>query len=203
MTFRFIGAHRTRRAVERMARFLEGSPSGYYAWKRREHSRKSLSDRIVVKGKRDIQKRHKRRYDSPRIHTGLVARGLKAGRNCVARPMRLNDQSCLPPKQYQVTTDSRHHEPVAENILDCKFEVAESNTFWVSGITYIPNLDGLLYLCVVIDLFDRMVVGWLMRTAMTAAIVVDAFAMATFRRKPKDPLVFHSDRGMQYCCKAF
>jgi len=65
MTFRFIDAHRAGWAVERMARVLEVSTSGYYAWKRRKPSRKALSDRILVKGIRDIQKRHKRRYGSP------------------------------------------------------------------------------------------------------------------------------------------
>ncbi len=199
MTFRFIDAHRTRWSVERMARVLEVSTSGYYAWKHRKPSRKSLSDRILVEEIRDIQKRHKRRYGSPRVHAELMAMGLKAGRHCVARLMRLNDLSCMPQKRFKVTTDSRHHESVAENLLDRRFDVAEPNTVWVSDITYIPTPDGWLYLCVVIDLFDRMVVGWSMRTDMTATIVIDAFAMAIFRRKPKGRLMFHSDRGIQYC----
>jgi transposase InsO family protein len=203
MTFRFIDDYRTRWSVERMARVLEVSTSGYYAWKRRKPSRKALSDRALVEEIRDIQKRHKRRYGSPRVHAELMAMGLKAGRHRVARLMRLNDLSCLPQKRFKVTTDSQHHEPVAENILDRQFDVAEPNTVWVSDITYIPTPDGWLYLCVVIDLFDRMVVGWSTRTDMTAAIVIDAFAMAMFRRKPKGRLLFHSDRGIQYCCKAF
>jgi len=89
MTFRFIDAHRTRWSVERMARVLEVSTSGYYAWKHRKPSRKSLSDRVLVEKIRDIQKHHKRRYGSPRVHAELVAMGLKAGRHCVARLMQL------------------------------------------------------------------------------------------------------------------
>jgi putative transposase len=92
---------------------------------------------------------------------------------------------------------------VAENILDRKFTVAEPNTVWVSDITYLPTREGWLYLCVVIDLFDRMVVGWSMRTDMTAAIVIDAFAMAIMRRQPKGRLLFNSDRGIQYCSSAY
>ena len=122
--------------------------------------------------------------------------GVKVGRKRVARLMRLNDLSCLPRMRFQVTTDSRHHEPVAENILDRKFDVAESNTVWVSDITYLPTSEGWLYLCVVIDLLDRMVVGWSMRTDMAAAIVIDTFAMAIMRRQPRGHLVFHSDRGI-------
>ena len=111
--------------------------------------------------------------------------GIKVGRKRVARLMRLNDLSCLSRKRFQITTDSRHHEPVAQNILDRQFDVTEPNTVWVSDITYLPTAEGWLYLCVVIDLFDRMVVGWSMRTDMTSAIVIDAFAMALLRRKPE------------------
>jgi len=117
--------------------------------------------------------------------------GIKIGRKRVARLMRL---PCLPRRRFQVTTDSAHHEPVAENIPDRKFNVETPNTVWVSDITYLPTKEGWLYLCMVIDLFDRMIVGWSMRTDMTAAIDIDAFAMAVMRRQPQGSLVFHSDR---------
>jgi transposase InsO family protein len=94
-------------------------------------------------------------------------------------------------------------EPVEENILDRKFDVALPNTVWVSDIPYLPTKDGWLYLCVVIDLFDRQVVGWSMRTDMTATVVIDAFMMALVRKRPSVALVFHSDRGVQYCSTAF
>jgi transposase InsO family protein len=60
-----------------------------------------------------------------------------------------------------------------------------------------------LYLCVIIDLFDRKVVGWSMRTDMTAALVIDAFGMAIMMRRPRGRLLFHSDRGVQYCSAVF
>jgi len=117
--------------------------------------------------------------------------------------MRLNDLSCLPRRRFKVTTDSRHHEPVAPNILDRQFDVKKPNTVWVSDITYLPTAEGWLYLCVVIDLFDRMVVGWSIRTDMTATIAIDAFGMAMMKRRPTGGLMFHSDRGIQYCSPAF
>jgi putative transposase len=203
MIFRFIDAHRERWAVGKMAKALGVSSSGYYAWKRRKPSSRACSNLALVAKIRAIQKRHRRRYGSPRVHEELAAMGTRVGRNHVARLMRLYDLSCRPTKRFQVTTDSHHHEPVAENILDRRFDVTEPNTVWVSDITYLPTSEGWLYLCVVIDLFDRMIVGWSMRTDMTAAIVIDAFAMAMMRRHPKGRLVFHSDRGVQYCSSAF
>jgi transposase InsO family protein len=186
-----------------MAKALEVSPSGYYAWRRRTPSNRDVSDRALVEEIRGIQKRHHRRYGSPRVCEQLAAMGIRAGRKRIARLMRQNDLSCRPAKRFLVTTDSRHHEPVAENLLDRKFSVARPNTVWVSDITYLQTSEGWLYLCVIIDLFDRMVVGWSMRTDMTAAIVIDTFAMAVMRRQPQGRLLFHSDRGIQYCSSAF
>ena len=139
------------------------------------------------------------RYDSLWIWQDLRPQGTVVRHNRVARLMRLNDRTCKSNKKFKITTDSRHKEPVAENILDRKFDVAAPNTVWVSDITYLPTKGGWLYRCVVIDLFDRMVVGCSMRTDMTAINVIDAFTMAVIRRKPKGPLVFQSDRGVQYC----
>ena len=51
----------------------------------------------------------------------------------------------------------------------------------------------------VIDLFSRQVVGWCMSEHMQASVVVDALRMAWFRRRPAPGLIFHSDRGSQYC----
>jgi transposase InsO family protein len=203
MTYRFMDAHRGRWAVGKMAKVLEVSPSGYYAWKARRTSFKAEADAVLVGLIKEIQTQHKGRYGSPRVHQELKQRGYPVGRNRIARLMCENKLNCRPRKKFIATTNSRHHEPVAPNILDRQFTVQEANRVWVSDITYLPTTQGWLYLCVVIDLFDRMVVGWSMRADMTADIVVKAFLMAVMRRRPKPGLLFHSDRGVQYCAKAF
>jgi len=58
--------------------------------------------------------------------------------------------------------------------------------------------EGWLYLAVVLDLFNREVVGWSIKSRMTADIVIDALTMAWFRRRPAAGLIHHSDRGSQY-----
>ena len=203
MTFQFMDDNRSCWSIVRMAKVLEVSASGYYAWRQRKPSARAVSDCAMVAQISAIQERNKRRYGSPRVHAELGTMGIRIGHNRVARLMRLNNLGSMPRKRFIVTTDSRHHEPVAENILDRKFAVAEPNTVWVSDITYLPTSEGWLYLCVVIDLFNRMVVGWSMRTDMTATMVIEAFMMAMMQRKPKGSLIFHSDRGVQYCSSAF
>lgn len=203
MTYRFMTDHIPQWSVEKMARVLAVSSSGYYAWRRRSPSAKAKKDMAVVEQIRAIQKRHRRRYGSPRVWQELKSQGIVVGHNRVARLMRLNDLQCKSPKRFKRTTNSRHSEPVAENLLDRKFNVALPNTVWVSDITYLPTKEGWLYLCVVIDLYNRQVVGWSMRTDMTVTLVIDAFMMAVVRRRPTGRLLFHSDRGIQYCASAF
>jgi transposase InsO family protein len=203
MTYRFMTDHIPQWSVEKMARVLAVSSSGYYAWRRRSPSAKAKKDMAVVEQIRAIQKRHRRRYGSPRVWQELKSQGIVVGHNRVARLMRLNDLQCRSPKRFKRTTNSRHSEPVAENLLDRKFNSALPNTVWVSDITYLPTKEGWLYLCVVIDLYNRQVVGWSMRTDMTVTLVIDAFMMAVVRRRPTGGLLFHSDRGIQYCASAF
>ena len=68
---------------------------------------------------------------------------------------------------------------------------------------YIPTAEGWLYLCVIIDLYSRKVVGWSLSTRMTTEFVLQALMMALMRRRPARGLIFHSDRGSQYCSHAF
>nr|WP_136805330.1 DDE-type integrase/transposase/recombinase [Desulfosediminicola flagellatus] len=68
-----------------------------------------------------------------------------------------------------------------------------------SDITYIWATEDWLYLAVVIDLYSRQVVGWPLKSRMTKDIVINALQMAIWRRRPSAGLIFHSDRGSQYC----
>jgi len=92
---------------------------------------------------------------------------------------------------------------VAPNLLGRQFAVSVPNRVWTSDITYIATDEGWLYLAAVIDLFSRQIVGWSMQPRMKKELVIDALRMAWFRRHPKPGLIFHSDRGSQYCSAEF
>ena len=72
----------------------------------------------------------------------------------------------------------------------------------IGDITYIHNGEGWLYLAIVLDMFNREIVGWSIKPRMTADIVTDALTMAWFRRKPDPGVTFHGDRGSQYASRA-
>jgi transposase InsO family protein len=92
--------------------------------------------------------------------------------------------------------------PVAPNLLARNFAPEAPNRVWTGDITYIQTSEGWLYLGIVLDLFNREIVGWSIKPRMTADIVTDALTMAWFRRKPGAGIIFHSDRGSQYASQA-
>jgi putative transposase len=133
----------------------------------------------------------------------LRSRGFPAGKERVERLMRENGIRGRHKRRYKATTDSKHALPVAENLLDRNFTPRAPNQAWSADLTYVWTDEGWLYLAVVLDLFNREIVGWSIKPRMTADIVIDALTMAWFRRKPAAGLIHHSDRGSQYASEAF
>ena len=107
-------------------------------------------------------------------------------------------------KKFKIlTTDSDHNFPVSPNLLNRNFIGESPNKVWVSDITYIPTEEGWLFLCVILDLFSRKIVGWSMKDHMRTSLVTSAFKMACSARDPAPGLIFHSDRGSQYASEEF
>jgi putative transposase len=152
---------------------------------------------------KQIQEGVKYRYGSPRVTEELRRRGYRVGRNRVARLMRESKLGRRVKKRFRSTTDSKHGLPVAENLLQRKFTVTGPNVVWASDLSYVSTVEGWLYLCVILDLYSRKVIGWAMGRRMTSDLMIQAFIMACMRRKPPEGVIFHSDRGSQYCSDAF
>jgi transposase InsO family protein len=142
-------------------------------------------------------------YGWPRMWKELLAKGIRVGKERVRKRMALHGIKAKAKKKYKATTDSKHNLPVAPNLLGRRFAVDVPNRLWTSDITYIATDEGWLYLAAVIDLFSRQVVGWSMQPRMKKELVIDALRMAWLRRHPKPGLIFHSDRGSQYCSAEF
>ncbi|MFH6957318.1 IS3 family transposase [Flavobacterium aquidurense] len=107
-------------------------------------------------------------------------------------------------KKYKVTTDSKHKLFISPNILNRQFTTDKPSKVWVSDITYLQIERRFLYLTVIIDLFDRKIVGWNLSSMLsTNTTIIPAWNMAISNRKVLDGLVFHSDRGTQYANKLF
>ncbi len=117
--------------------------------------------------------------------------------------MREMDLKCKTLKKFVVTTDSKHNEQVAPNLLNREFDVKTPNTVWVSDITYLKIGRQWYYLTVFIDLFSRCVVGWDLSGSLERHSVIRALNKAIIRRFPGRGLMIHSDRGVQYASQDF
>ena len=200
----WIDTQRKRYPLPLMCGVLTVSISGYRAWKRgSSRTRRRLTDIQMLALIRAIDKELKHAYGSPRITRELRERGFPTSKPRVERLMRENGIKARHKRRYKATTDSKHNLPVAPNLLDRNFTPAAPNQVWTADMTYIWTDEGWLYLAVVMDLFNREVVGWSIKPRMTTDIVMDALTMAWFRRKPGPGLMHHSDRGSQYASHAF
>lgn len=141
---------------------------------------------------------HAGRYGAPRIHEELRERKVCVARKRVSRLMRMAQLRAAKPRRRVRTTDSGHTLPIAPNILDRCFDVAETDCTWACDITYIPTMQGWLYLAIVIDLGSRRVVGHATSPTLKGGLVISALEMALGRRAPGAGLLHHSDRGSQY-----
>jgi transposase InsO family protein len=101
-------------------------------------------------------------------------------------------------KKYKATTNSRHSLPIAPNLLKQKFDVDAADHVCAADIIYIPTNESWLYLSVILDLYNREVVGWAASAKITLKLTVGALQVALGRRDPIRGLIHHSDRGSQF-----
>ena len=183
--------------------------SGFHAWRGRPPSmREQERDRLRV----DIRKvfdAQRGRYGAPRIYRELCEHaGYTGSLNRIQTLMRSMGICAKAGKKFRVTTDSAHTLPIAPNLLGQDFSCDTSSDstshakapdqVWLSDITYLWTREGWVYVCAVLDLFSRRIVGWAIAEHMTRQLVLNALQMAHKVRKPAPGLIFHSDRGSQY-----
>jgi putative transposase len=201
MSYQAIDAHREIGAVTTLCRALNVAVSGYYAWRGRGPSEHQQRDAELLEHIRVVQKQGRDLYGSDRIYHVLRKHGIACSRKRIARLMGENGlnsrrRRCWKPR----TTDSRHHRPVAPNLLSRDFSADAPNEKWVGDIVGIWTDEGWLYLAALLDVFSRMIVGWAMSAYRDEQLVEDALRMALKRRHilPDAELAHHTDRGSQY-----
>ena len=203
MKFEFIKINRKVYPVWLMAKILRVSPSGFYDWDRRGTSRRQQREYELARVIEDIHEGSRKTYGSPRIFRMLKALGHRCKKSTVERLMRKYGIFAKRRRKFRKTTQSKHDHPIAENILQRDFKAEGPNKVWASDITYVETAEGWLYLAVILDLFNRQVVGWAMSKRINEELTLSALHMAIERRRPKPGLIHHSDRGSQYAAKRY
>jgi putative transposase len=195
--------HSDKFPIKKMAGILKISRSRYYRWLKCPTSNHRRRDIELVEIIKQIHKDNREVYGRPKIHDELTRQGITCSKNRLGRLMSENGIRARQKRKYKATTDSGHALPVAPNIVNREFVVDTADNVWVSDLTCIWTMEGWLYLCIVLDLYSRMIVGWAMGPRITTDLVTDSLSMAYGQRKPAVGLIFHSDRGVQYASHAF
>jgi putative transposase len=180
---------------------LKVSRSGYYDWIDRPPSDRDKKHKEILG---IIEKTHKK-YPIWGIDPifAEVKETIPCSRGTVYRLMRKNGIKSKRKTKWKATTNSKHNLPVAPNLLEQNFKVDLPNNVWVGDITYHWTEEGWLYTAIVKDLCTKDIVGYAMGDRITKELVIKAMQMAIRKENPNPGLIFHSDRGSQYCSNDF
>ena len=187
-----------------MCKVFKVSRSGYYKYLKAKPSKRSLENIIFKKEILEIYENSYKRYGSPKIAAKMRSNGFCISRPRVAKIMKAEGLKSIIRKKYVATTDSKHNFEIKENLLNRNFITDAPGKVWVSDITYIPVGKSWIYLTIVMDLFDKKIIGWSISSSLKAKdTVIKALQMAKKNRIIENNLIFHSDRGVQYACNEF
>ena len=185
--------------VRRMCRVLGVSPSGYWAWRRREPSARAHANAQLTTHILQIHQASRGTYGALRLQAELVASGMPCGHNRVARLMRRAGLVGCHRRRPVHTTRRDPAATPAPDLVQRSFQAPAPDQLWIADITYLPiEEDGFLYLAVILDVFSRRVVGWSMQEHLRTELVLAALEMAVSKRRPDTGLIHHSDHGCQY-----
>ena len=205
MKFRFIDAHRNEFRATRMCVLLRVSRSGFYAWRKRRPSRRDREDLRLGAKVAEIHKESGNTYGRRRVRAELSAVG--GERVSTKRVDRLMSQRGLagrsPRKFRHPTTDSKHDDPIAPDLVQRNFTASRPNQLWVADTTEIRTDEGPHYLATLTDAWSRRIVGWAASDRNDAHLVLAALAKAAAARGPLRGLIHHSDRGSTYASGAY
>ena len=146
------------------------------------------------------------RMTQPRIGTRKLyyllqkeLNGLNVGRDKLFDILRANHMLITPLRSYHVTTNSHHRFRKHKNII-AEMEITRPEQVWVSDITYIGQRDNHMYLSLITDAYSKKIMGYDISSSLSTDGSLRALNMAALnRRYPKNVLIHHSDRGVQYC----
>ncbi|MEN2416216.1 IS3 family transposase [Flavobacterium mesophilum] len=202
--FAFIESNEDLYSIRRMCKLLGVGEMTYRRWKKQILPKKQMRINLLKEAVSSTFFELGQRSGSPSIAHTLQNRGYDISHAKVARYMNQMGLYYKRKKRFKTTTNSRHNNYVFPNILNRKFAVTNPSQVWVSDITYIRVREGFVYLTIILDLYDRKVIGYSLSNGMSAErTTIPAWEMAVTNRKIKNELIFHSDRGIQYANKSF
>jgi putative transposase len=188
--------------VQRACVMLGVSQSGYYDWKDRPPSERTLRHLWLGGEITDIHESSAGTYGALRVTAELrYGRGITVGHNQVELIMRRLGLQGLPKRR--LPRGARLAKSDSLDLVRRRFTADAPDRLWMTDITEHPTREGKVYCCAVLDAFSRMVVGWSIDSTQTGLLVTNALGMAITRRSPRREAIIHSDRGVQFASWVF
>ena len=173
--------------------------SSYYRLRRRTEDEEKEDEKAVI---HSFQKNHGR-YGRIRIRKELLDEGIDVSEYRIGKILRKNGLEAKSGRTGRKKKAAPSQEQyLEENLIREKFSVKQANYLWCSDITELKCRGTKLYVCAIIDVATRRIVGWSIAKTQRQKLVQDAFKMAV-GRNPDRPVgaIYHSDRGCQYTAK--
>ena len=189
-----------------LCRYFFISRSHFYKWKNRSKSKWFSKKQKICKAIREVFVRSKSTYGSPRVYDDLKDLGINVSENTVAKYMKEMGLDARLKKKFRVlTTDSKHNHPIAPRLFKTEDHrpPTKPGELLAGDITYLRVGKSFIYLAIVMDLYNREILGWSMSWSLETKIVLDALDMALKKVGPDAEIIFHSDRGSQYASDAY
>ena len=181
-----------------MCQWFKVSTSGYYDWKRRKPSKRSIDDAELMLVIQSIFDENSGRYGSPRVFKALIKQGYAISKKRVERLMREHGLVARVVKVTRRAPGSKRFLASGENLRQDGSVPSAKNKVWVADVTYLKLKGQWRYLSVVMDLYSRRIVGWSLDKARTADVTKRTLMSAVRKRNPDLGLMIHTDRGVEY-----
>lgn len=202
----FIDDHRETFGVEPICAVLPIAPSLYYELKARDrdpHRRPGRVRRDEALGEHihRVWRQNREVYGVRKVWKQLRREGQAVARCTVARLMRrLGLAGAVRGRKFTVTTIPDTAAARPPDLVTRQFKAVRPNQLWVADLTYVATWRGFVYVAFVIDVFSRRIVGWRASNSLRSDLALDALEQALYDRPSTqaEPLVHHSDRGVQY-----
>lgn len=204
MIFHFIEDNLDKYPLWKMCEALNIRSGTYHRWKSNIKSPRQLQTSLLEEEITSIFHEYKGIYGNGKIAAELQSRGFKLKLGQVTSYMRKLGLTSKVSRKPKSGSNSLYNPCIFPNILNRQFTSEKPSQVWVSGITSLEVKEGLLFLTIIIDLFDRKIIGYSVSSGLTTKeTTMPAWEMATYTREIGKALLFHSDRGPQYANKLF
>ena len=196
----------TRVSLVRICRLFGVSRQAYYQHFWQEETT-SIEESLVLKKVLSIREDHRvmgGRKLFEKLHPFLLEHRIKMGRDALFDLLAANGLLVKKKRRRFITTFSNHWLRKWPNLIR-EMQVTAINQLWVSDITYFKVAGEYAYISLITDAYSHKVVGFYLAETLESIETLKALQMALEQlpQKLTEPLIHHSDRGVQYCSETY